>query len=125
MNLIILMAFETSFASSCALQCHKNQFTPNLFLAIFDQSLHSILGPEILTAGDLNAATGVPPGGGLQHQQQSDVFAKIGGSLKTLASDTIKSTAGNAAAFASQVKAQMGSKNSDASTPSIPAFVPR
>ena len=87
------------------------------------EEIYSTLGPEILTAGDLNHAT---TAGGQQHQQQSDVFAKIGGSLKTLASDTIKSTAGNAAAFASQVKAQMGSsKNPDALTPSNPPFVPR
>ena len=45
--------------------------------------------------------------------------------VKTLASDAVKSTAGNAAAFASQVKAQMGTKNADAMTPSVPAFVPR
>ena len=48
--------------------------------------------------------------------------------LQTLASDTMKQAgrqAGNAAAFASQVKAQIGSKNSDALTPSNPPFVPR
>ena len=79
-------------------------------------------GPDVLTAGDLNHATQPHPN---QHQQ-GDVFAKIGGSLKTLASDAVKSTAGNAAAFASQVKAQMGTKNAgDAMTPSVPAFVPR
>ena len=37
------------------------------------------LGPDVLTAGDLNHATQPHPH---QHQQQGDVFAKIGGSLK-------------------------------------------
>ena len=74
-----------------------------------------------MSVGHPNATTAIASGGG---PLQTDVFAKIGGSLKTLASDTIKSTAGNAAAFASQVKA-LGSKNPDAPTPSNPAFVPR
>lgn len=41
----------------------------------------------------------------------NNALSKIGGSLRTLASDAMKTTAGNAAALASQVKAPFTNKN--------------
>lgn len=59
----------------------------------------------------------------------TSAFAKIGGSLKTLATDAVKTTAGNAVALASQVKAPFAAKavaaNAFFKTPNVSRILER
>ena len=61
--------------------------------------------PTTSPAQPQTSSGGETPDGSSVQPSSNSAFSKIGGSLRTFASDAVKNTAGNAAAIASQVKA--------------------